>query len=181
MMGMKMIITNKEELRYVCSPVLSSEEEADIIEKLEHELKLSDEKGFSGIGLAAPQIGIKKQAAIIRVDKTNILNLINSTIISRDDEIVSSEGCLSLPGVASKVKRFLNIQLRNNSFSGSTKFAAYGLSSICIQHEMDHWRGILMVDKEISIYDNIGPNMQCPCKSGLKYKKCCKKKVEEEK
>jgi len=176
-----MIITDISHLRDVCDPVVSAEEEKDIVEKLEQELKNSGENGFPGIGLAASQIGIKKRVAIIRVDKTNIINIVNSSILKFDDQVVFEEGCLSLPGKTSKVNRFLNIQIQNNSFlKGSTKFAAYGLSAICIQHEMDHWEGILMLDKEISIYDNIGPNMDCPCKSGLKFKKCCKRKINQE-
>ncbi|HUU88453.1 MAG TPA: peptide deformylase [Candidatus Glassbacteria bacterium] len=175
-----MIVTDIKDLKDICVPIASAEEEKEIVEQLEKELEISGNNGFPGIGLAAPQIGIKKRVAIIRVDKTNTINLINSFIIRGDDTVVSEEGCLSLPGKTSKVKRFLNLQIKNNSFlNGSTKFAAYGLSAICIQHEMDHWEGILMLDKEISIYDNIGPNMSCPCKSGLKFKKCCRDKVNQ--
>lgn len=179
-----MIITDIKDLKDICVPVDFAEEEKEIVEQLEKELEISGNSGFPGIGLAAPQIGIKKRAAIIRVDKTNTINLINSSIVRGDDMIVSEEGCLSLPGKTAKVKRFLNLQIQNNSFlNGSTKFAAYGLSATCIQHEMDHWEGILMLDKEISIYDNIGPNMPCPCGKKiegkrLKYKKCCGKSIK---
>jgi peptide deformylase len=179
-----MIITDIEILKDICTLVGSVEEEKEIVEQLEKELEISSKSGFPGIGLAAPQIGIKKRVAIIRVDKTNVINLVNSSIIRGDDTVTSEEGCLSLPGKISKVKRFLNLQIQNNSFlNGLTKFSAYGLSSICLQHEMDHWEGVLMLDKEISIYDNIGPNMDCPCgkrinNKRIKYKKCCGKSIK---
>lgn len=163
-----MIITDINLLKNISSDVSSSLEELEIVNQLEIELL----KSSNGIGLAAPQIGIFKRVAIIRIGNLKV-NLINSKILHRSGNIVFEEGCLSLPNVNVKVNRSLDVLVQNNGFLDCQKFAAFALPAVCIQHEMDHWDGILMTDKAISSHLETGPNMPCPCGSKLKYKKCC--------
>jgi peptide deformylase len=163
-----MIITNLELLKKPSVDVSSEEEELNIINKLECILK---EYNY-GIGLSAVQIGIYKRAAIIRINDIKI-NLVNSNILFKDGVFPSIEGCLSLPNVEVCVNRNLDILVQNNGFINNEKFAVHGLPAVCVQHEMDHWDGVLIVDKAITQHTRIGPNMLCPCGSKKKYKKCC--------
>jgi len=91
-----MIITDEKILREPSEPVKTYAEAQEIIEKLEEE---SASIGY-GIGLSAPQIGIKKQVAIIRMDNfmCNIINPVN-IILENDHFIFEGEGCLSFPGI----------------------------------------------------------------------------------
>ena len=59
----------------------------------------------SGVGLAAPQVGILKRIVVIDVMDGNPLVLINPEIVEADGEQVGEEGCLSLPGLAGEVAR----------------------------------------------------------------------------
>lgn len=86
------------------------DEAMEIIPRLEWELRHSP---IPGIGLAAPQIGINKAVAIIRVqnqfDPTNPIhsvNLVNPKLIEAYDLVQYNEGCLSFPGKAAKTIRF---------------------------------------------------------------------------
>jgi len=107
-----------EQLSRSPSQIATIEEAADIIDKLEYELINSN---IPGIGLAAPQIGIDKAVAIIRInnplDATNLysINLVNPKLISVDGLMEYNEGCLSFPGLHANTIRFSNILLETNS------------------------------------------------------------------
>lgn len=174
-----MIITNNEELlKLPCSNV-EVHEIADIKQALENELNNSIKLGRPGIGLAAPQIGIYKKMAIIRIDQFN-LDLINSSILSSYDPFIhQDEGCLSFPGRTENVMRYQEIHLKNFD----SNYILTGLMAICAQHELDHINGILIQDRAIAKpKPKIGPNQPCPCgkvdpmsKQTKKFKKCCGK------
>jgi len=175
-----MIITDIQKLK-IQSEDVKEDEANSLINELQLALDLSAKNGTPGIGLSAPQIGINKKAAIVRIDNMKI-DLINSNITEQFDKMVSVEGCLSLPGQTCKVERYNQVVI-NNMFATHKRLCAYGLVSVCVQHEMDHWDGILMTDREIKNVINIGPNQPCPCgkvdiKTGKhkKYKKCCGRK-----
>lgn len=170
-----MIITNNEEaLRGECFDVLP-EEIGALRDQLELELKHSEEIGQLGIGLAAPQIGIKKKFAIVRCDCFNV-DLINCKIEKGYDKaIFEQEGCLSFPGRFEKTNRFQEVYITNNLVEPYS-FIAYGLLSVACQHELDHLVGILLPDisiKEIKFKGKLKPNDKCFCNSNKKYKKCC--------
>jgi len=175
-----MIITNNEEaLRVVCSDV-SANEVGELVEILERELAHSNRMGVSGIGLAAPQIGIAKNIAIIRLGQSKDLdiNLVNCKIINQYDPIIfRSEACLSFPGKVEDTTRFQEVHITTNLVE-SYDFVATGFLAIACQHEIDHLNGKLFFDYAIKKSEVIktikaGPNDKCPCNSGKKYKKCC--------
>jgi peptide deformylase len=95
-----MIITDPNFLRQKCEPV-KLEEVQELHNFLETELKRSSENGFPGIGLAAIQVGILKQFAIIRVPSSQGLlsfDLANAEIEKGyDPATFFDEGCLLLP------------------------------------------------------------------------------------
>lgn len=168
-----MIITNNEEaIRINCDDVLP-EEVGTLVNQLENELKHSAEMGAEGIGLAAPQCGIGKKIAIVRLGKYKI-NLVNAKIEKGyDQNIFDGEGCLSFPGRFEKTSRFQEIYVSNDV--EPYKFTATGLFAVVCAHEIDHLSGVLLSD--IAIKDNIKtkirPNDICFCGSNRKYKKCC--------
>ena len=155
-------------------------------------------KRGDGIGLAANQVGIDAQVAVVNVIEP--LVLINPKIIHKDFPIDYYEGCLSYPKQGIHTKRYRDVIVQTSQtesgwyFSGaeSTQEARGSweqegkkqeqeqrlLESICVQHEIDHLNGITIHDREnkpepIISKKSVGRNEPCPCGSGKKYKKCC--------
>ena len=103
----------------------------------------------NGIGLAAPQIGINKKLTVIDIkEPTNkIYCLINPEIVEQQGEALMQEGCLSLPGLWGKVRRAVQIKARALDRDGTPyEIHADGLLAHCIQHEIDHLNGKLLID-----------------------------------
>lgn len=173
-----MLITNNEAaLRVVCEPV-TLEEVGPLITALEQELEYGNRIGRSGIGLAAPQIGIAKDIAIVRLPKIT-LNLVNAKLKQGfDPALFKEEGCLSFPGRVEDTIRFQEVHIVNNLVEPYS-FVATGLVAVVCQHELDHLNSTLFIDriapKPTTIVKKVkaGPNEPCPCGSGKKYKKCC--------
>ena len=144
-----MIIKNDESLlRVKCEPV--KPEEVDFLRiKLEEELKASAKRGFPGLGLAAPQIGIPKTMAIVRIDRGLKIDLVNCRLGNRYDKFIfENEGCLSFPNRYVKTERFNQVFVVENMVE-PYNFLATGLASVVIQHEIDHWFGCLLPDLDI--------------------------------
>jgi peptide deformylase len=177
-----MIITNNEAaLRVFCHAVQPTEIN-DLIITLENELDYANRLGKGGIGLAAPQIGIAKHIAIIRLGNGVNLNLVNAKLEKGfDPALFTQEGCLSFPGRVEDTIRFQEVYITNNSVEPNS-FIATGLLAVVCQHELDHLNSVLFMDHKViktaSIIKKkkVGPNDPCICGSGKKYKKCCLKK-----
>jgi peptide deformylase len=106
-----------------------------------------------GIGLAAPQVGVNKQLIIVDIHPEEAANppliLMNPVIREFGDDVeLGQEGCLSIPGVYLDVKRPEMIELSYKDEQGrpQTLFAS-GLLSRAIQHEIDHLKGVMFVDR----------------------------------
>ncbi|QFY42490.1 peptide deformylase [Candidatus Methylospira mobilis] len=120
-----------------------------------------------GVGLAAPQIGLALQLAVIE-DREEYLKdlsheelaerarlpipfhvIINPQIISSSPETeIFYEGCLSLPGFSSKVERNRSIQVSCLDHQGETRLIeASGWYARILQHEIDHLCGNLYIDR----------------------------------
>lgn len=173
-----MIITNNEELlRVKCQEVMPGEV-GPLIDVLEKELDYANRLGKGGIGLAAPQIGIAKKIAIVRIDKVK-LDLVNCRIEQGfDPALFREEGCLSFPGRVEDTTRFQEVYITNNLVS-PYRFTATGLLAVVCQHELDHVNSTLFMDrvapKPVMVVKGLkqNPNDLCACHSGKKYKKCC--------
>lgn len=143
-----MIITDENILRTPCVDVLP-DEIFSLKKSLEEELQQSADAGRPGIGLAAPQIGIFKKMAIIRVPHNNgifSIDLVNCRIANGyDPNFFDDEGCLSFPDKYVRTKRFQEIHVVENLIKPYS-FIATGLVAVCIQHELDHLCGILLPD-----------------------------------
>ncbi len=100
-----------------------------------------------GVGIAAPQVGMKIRAVVVDVDKKNRYDLINPVITYREGLEVGEEGCLSCPDLFGDVARAEKIRVEYISrFNKKKTLEADGLLARCIQHELDHLDGKLFID-----------------------------------
>ena len=102
-----------------------------------------------GIGLAATQVNFHQRIIVIDIsDECNEpLCLINPKIIEKNGEIEWEEGCLSVPNYYESVKRANEIKVSAlNQLGELIEIDASEMLAVCIQHEMDHLKGILFVD-----------------------------------
>ena len=172
------------------------EEGLEIATKL---FQILNERG-DGIGLAANQVGIDAQVAVVNVREP--LVLINPKIVSKEVEIPYYEGCLSYPGKGVHTKRYRDIIVSTAQsesgwyFSGAEENSDGKsgwdkgnmkqdqenriLESVCIQHEIDHLNGLRIMDRRrnttIVAEKKIGRNELVTIKKGdavkkIKYKK----------
>lgn len=143
------IINNEKALRKICSDVSSLDEAHNIIALLEKELTISARMGRPGIGLAAPQIGITKNVAIVRLGRELNLNLVNCKITKMYDSFIfQNEGCLSFPGKNESTRRFQEIYVQSNLVEPHS-FIATGMLAVCCQHELEHLIGKIFYDSSI--------------------------------
>ena len=102
----------------------------------------------SGVGLAAPQVGVSKRIILVDGEEDGLIVLINPKIIQSEGEVVEEEGCLSVPGIYSKVKRSSKVTIKALNENGDPiEITKEGLASRALQHEIDHLDGILFVDR----------------------------------
>ena len=155
-------------------------------------------KRQDGIGLAANQVGIDAQVAVVNVREPLIL--INPKYVFKGDEIPYYEGCLSFKGKSVNTKRYDSVVVKTEQDESSWYFSGAAnpidgkgswekqqqnkndaelrlLETICVQHEIDHLNGMTIMDRKmvttITKNKTIGRNDPCFCGSGKKYKKCC--------
>lgn len=105
----------------------------------------------SGIGLAAPQVGMSKRVCVIdiREDGRPVYVMINPRITKREgEEVEIEEGCLSVPEVFAVVKRAERVAVAYIDLNGEEQtLEAEGLLARAIQHEIDHLNGVLFIDR----------------------------------
>jgi peptide deformylase len=99
-----------------------------------------------GIGLAANQIGVPLQVAVIELEE-KVTELINPQLVRSSGEIIDWEGCLSIPGFVAEVKRHAKVTIKAKNRHGK-EFRVKGedLFARALQHEIDHLNGILYID-----------------------------------
>ena len=106
----------------------------------------------NGIGLAAVQVGILKRILVIDVstkdEKKNPLSFINPTIKKVSDETsIYEEGCLSIPETFIEIERPKICEVEYVDINGKIKnMKCDGLLSTCLQHEINHLDGKLIID-----------------------------------
>ena len=176
---------------------VSVEEGMAIATKL---FQILNERG-DGIGLAANQVGIDAQVAVVNVREP--LVLINPKIVKKENEIRFFEGCLSFPGKGVHTKRYETVHIETEQSESGWIFSGVELGesgkatweegelkedrqvrlleAVCVQHEIDHLNGLVCMDRKIDttvkrIEKKIGRNQLVTIKKGdavkvLKYKK----------
>ena len=102
-----------------------------------------------GVGLAAPQVGVLKRAVVIDVGE-GLIELVNPEIVWQEGEVISTEGCLSVPGRRGTVARPQKVRVGAQDRKGNpVEVEGEGLLAVCLCHELDHLDGVLYVDKMI--------------------------------
>jgi peptide deformylase len=104
-----------------------------------------------GVGLAAPQVGVNLNLAVIDCscgeDPAQQIVLINPEIILEEGVQVGSEGCLSIPGIREILERPQKVTIRNRGRDGSWhELVGEDLLARAFCHEIDHLRGRLFVE-----------------------------------
>jgi peptide deformylase len=103
-----------------------------------------------GIGFAAPQAGVPLRLFIISLDgtKENVRVYINPTVTTQGSLDTSEEGCLSIPQVYTKIKRYTQATVTATDLDGR-EFTeqAEGLYARALQHEFDHIEGVTIADR----------------------------------
>ncbi len=101
----------------------------------------------NGVGLAAPQVGIRKRLVVIDCGE-EVYVLINPVILETDGEQTGNEGCLSVPGKCGVVTRpnYVKVKAYDRDMK---EYIIEGteLLARCLCHEIDHLSGIMYVDK----------------------------------
>lgn len=108
-----------------------------------------------GVGLAAPQVGVSLQVAVVDIgDDTGKIELINPVILEKRGEQVGPEGCLSFPGLYGEVERADYIKVRAQNRRGKIfLLEADDFLTRAIQHEIDHLHGVLFTSKVKRYYE----------------------------
>jgi peptide deformylase len=109
-------------------------------------------KAYSGVGLAANQVGVAKRVLVVDVplddEKRAQLALVNPDITRRSGTETGEEGCLSIPGVWEDVTRARSIRVEAlDELGRGIVVEADGYLARALQHEVDHLDGKLFVDR----------------------------------
>ncbi|MEO6295156.1 MAG: peptide deformylase [Candidatus Limnocylindria bacterium] len=99
-----------------------------------------------GVGLAANQIGVPLQVALIEIEG-RITELVNPQIVKSSGEQLDWEGCLSIPGYVAEVARDAKVTVKARDRHGR-EFRVKGeeLFARALQHEIDHLNGVMYID-----------------------------------
>jgi len=118
----------------------------DSIQKLIDDM-IDTLRANSGVGLAAPQIGIPLRIAVIEVPGEEVITLINPGVIKREGERVLGEACLSVPGYHGEIKRSLIVKVKAQDRQGKEiRLKGEDLLAQVLEHETDHLNGTLYID-----------------------------------
>ncbi len=107
-----------------------------------------------GVGLAAPQIGVPLQVAVVETEPEQVHVIINPEIVKLDGEHLLDEGCLSVPGYWAQVRRAERVTVKARDLKGKEiRLTGEGLLGQALQHEIDHLNGMVYVDRLDSLDD----------------------------
>ena len=156
-----------------------------------------------GVGLAANQVGIDAQVAVVNVREP--ITLINPKVVKQWDEVSYYEGCLSFPKHGIRTQRYKNIIVQSTDVDSQYYFSgvesakdAKGtwetakkhdteqrlLEAICVQHEIDHLNGLTIHDREKKLKpavsdEKIGRNQIVMLRKDNRYKQVKYKKSQK--
>lgn len=103
-----------------------------------------------GVGLAATQVDVHLRVIVMDTspERNRPVVLINPELIVRSEELsFGEEGCLSVPATYDRIARHARVTVRALNRDGKPfELEAEGLSSVCVQHEMDHLLGKVFVE-----------------------------------
>jgi peptide deformylase len=101
----------------------------------------------SGVGLAAPQIGVSLRVVVIGIPDEEIITLINPEIVKKGGERVLIEACLSVPGYQGEISRAVWVKVKGKDRYGKeVRIRGEELLGQALEHEIDHLNGVLYID-----------------------------------
>jgi peptide deformylase len=144
---------DNEILRTVSKPVREITPElkkfaVDMVKTMEEE---------QGVGIAAPQCGRNIRMVIVKLNPGEknevVFPMVNPEIIDHSEEQeAGEEGCLSLPGLWGKVKRYSHLTVRYKNLKNDVQtLELHHFNARIIQHEIDHIDGILFIDRAFEL------------------------------
>ena len=116
----------------------------------------------NGIGIAAPQVGEPRRMIVVDVSPKDVTKhqqvMINPVIKAREGQILSREGCMSLPDYTANIVRSEKVLVEWTDLSGKKhQKSASGIEAVCLQHEIDHLNGVLFIDRAGSLKTDVFP------------------------
>ena len=101
----------------------------------------------SGVGLAAPQVGVPLRVIVIGMPDEEDFILVNPEVVRRVGERLVTEGCLSVPGYFGEIHRAQRVTVKGRDLSGKEiRIKAEELLAQALEHEIDHLNGVLYID-----------------------------------
>ena len=100
-----------------------------------------------GVGLAAPQVGVRRRIVVIETEESGLIELINPDIIYREGEQLEREGCLSIPDEWGITRRPAKVRVQALDRNGVMQtYEGEDLLARAFCHEIDHLDGKLYTD-----------------------------------
>jgi peptide deformylase len=101
----------------------------------------------SGVGLAAPQVGVSLRLIVIEIPGEEAITLINPELIKKQGDRVVQEACLSVPGYQGEIKRAVAVKVKAQDQRGKEiRLKGEELLAQALEHELDHLDGTLYID-----------------------------------
>ncbi len=143
MAKLNIVIEGDSVLRGKCRPV---EEITPRITTLIDDM-VETMRDANGVGLAAPQVGIRRRIVVVECEEGEVFEMINPEIIERKGTQTELEGCLSVPGKYGYTNRPMEVTVKYTDRDGKERIAhGTGLKARAFCHELDHLDGILYID-----------------------------------
>ena len=122
-----------------------------------------------GVGLAAPQVDVPRRVIVVEFNETEdeeappkLYTVVNPKITRfSSDQVVGTEGCLSIPGIVGDVERSTTVTVKGLNRRGQPQnIKASGWLARIFQHEVDHLDGVLFVDRADKVWQIDGETTQ---------------------
>jgi peptide deformylase len=145
-----------EKCRITRYPAKVLAQRAEPVEKIDDDVRRLVDKMIDimlerkGVGLAAPQAGVPLRLFIISLDgsREKVKVFINPTVTPDGELGAIDEGCLSVPGIYTKIRRYKKCRVTATDLDGN-EFTdeGEGLYARALQHEYDHIEGVTIVNR----------------------------------
>jgi peptide deformylase len=131
-------------------------ERAKPVEKIDDNIRQFVDKMFDlmikykGVGFAAPQAGVSLRLFIISLDgsREHLKVFVNPTVTPSGELDTNEEGCLSVPGIYTKIRRYKQCAVTATDLDGNEfKDEGEGLYARALQHEYDHIEGMTILNR----------------------------------
>lgn len=144
------IVIDLESLRIPTKEVTELDKPKEVAEILIRELNKKRAVGSRSVGLAANQLGFPLSMLSMRYGNS-IIVLVNPILTKQKGHQIGTEMCLSLPGIKLNVKRPKLVTVNSlNQYLKPVKYKLHNFEARIVCHEIDHLRGILIIDKGTS-------------------------------